>query len=295
MANLQQQSQTDRANSNLKLENPKGGIPKKKGAHKPRSRVWLASCPLKLHPTLPHGGSRRSKPVKAPNNAAPEPPGEAVAVIDAMKSHQSFRSLVFQVESKSGKPEDGLVLKARVQFSIQQRESQIKSQVLNAAQPGSGAVVNMADCQWAPSEAATHDRRSVLNALKDFKAGLPERVLDKFCMPSLNRVQGPWHCQAARGGVLKLIEVLGEPLGEDEDVEEAQEELTKKEKLLIQAKQLIEHGGGRLVGCCGTGLHCRHALMWLFSQTILFCRRIDAGSQGLGLRLLHGQQNGPLV
>jgi len=251
--------------------------------------VWLASCPLKLHPALPHGGSRRS-----PNNASPDPPGEAVAVIDAIKSHQSFRSLVFQVESKSGKPEDGLVLKARVQFSIQQRESQIKSQVLNAAQPGSGAVVNMADCQWAPSEAEARDKRSeLLNALKDFKAGLPERVLDKFCLPNLNRVQGPW--QAARGGVLKLIEVLGEPLGEGEDVEEAQEELTKKEKLLIQAKQLIEHGGGRLVGCCGTGLHCRHALMWLFSQPILFCRRIDAGSQGLGLRLLHGQQNGPLV
>ena len=271
----------------MKLEKPKGGIKKNK-INKPRSRVWLATCPLKLHPALPHGGSRRS-----PNNASPDPPGEAVAVIDAIKSHQSFRSLVFQVESKSGKPEDGLVLKARVQFSIQQRESQIKMQVLNAAQPGPGAVVNMADYQWAPSEAATHDRRSVVNALNDFKAGLPERVLDKFCLPSLNRVQGPW--QAARGGVLKLIEVLGEPLGEGEDVEEAQEELTKKEKLLIQAKQLIEHGGGRPVDYCGTGLHCRHALMWLFSQTILFCRRIDAGSQGLGLRLLHGQQNGPLV
>ena len=288
MENLQQQPLTDRANSNVKLEKPKGGIKKNK-INKPRSRVWLATCPLKLPPALPHGGSRRS-----PNNASPDPPGEAVAVIDAIKSHQSFRSLVFQVESKSGKPEDGLVLKARVQFSIQQRESQIKMQVLNAAQPGPGAVVNMADYQWAPSEAEARDKRSELpNALKGFKAGLPERVLDKFCLPSLNRVQGPW--QAARGGVLKLIEVLGEPLGEGEDVEEAQEELTKKEKLLIQAKQLIEHGGGRPVGCCGTGLHCRHALMWLFSQPILFCRRIDAGYQGLGLRLPHGQQSGPLV
>jgi hypothetical protein len=150
---------------------------------------------------------------------AAEPPKEAMAVADAIQSHSSFRSLVFQVErdTESHQP----MLRVRVQFWRGMRVQGIKS----AMSAGAGQLGN--PCLgggWICEGAKTRGRgQTKTNVLANFKAsGVPESVLEKLDLPQENRIIGPW--QIVQEGLPELLEIL-----ETADQPEGGQSLSEKE------------------------------------------------------------------
>jgi hypothetical protein len=147
---------------------------------------------------------------------AAEPPKEAMAVADAIQSHSSFRSLVFQVERDTDSHQP--MLRVRVQFWRSMRLQGVKSAmsagVGNPCLGGSWAV-----------EGTKHRGmgQARCTVLANFKAsGVPEAILEKLDLPQGNKMFGPW--QIVQEGLPELLEIL-----ETADQPEGGQSLSEKE------------------------------------------------------------------
>ena len=137
-----------------------------------------------------------------PLNENREPPQEAAQIVEAIKSHTSFRSLTYQIEGSPTGHQS--MIRVRVQYWRTLREPQIKSSLAT----GKGNCC-LGGCWVAPSSitGAAPQLSLTANMLRNFKtSGVPEGTLEKRHMPQANRILGPW--EVTQEGLHELIEIL---------------------------------------------------------------------------------------